>query len=161
MYNRRNRPIGLCNTIYKIITKIIANRIKSFIQSIIEPSQASFIANRRASDHAIVVQEIMSHFGKMKGKTGCMTLKIDLEKTFDRIEWSYIKDTRTFFNFPHNLAKLIMSCVSSSSIQVLINDRKTNTFLLSREIRQGDMVPLSVHYVHGTALQNHPTLCWG
>lgn len=49
--------IGLCNTIYKTITKVIVNRIKPLIPDIIDPTQASFLSNMRASDNAIIVQE--------------------------------------------------------------------------------------------------------
>lgn len=80
------RPIGLCNTLYKIITKIIANWLKPMLHSIIGDSQASFLTNRRTSDHAILVQEFISCFQKMKGKAEKMAIKVDLEKTFDRIE---------------------------------------------------------------------------
>lgn len=79
-------PIGLYNTIHKVVTKIIANRLKPFLPMLIGHIQASLIANRRPSNHAIVVQEAISHFQKMKGKTGSMAHKIDLEKAFDRIE---------------------------------------------------------------------------
>lgn len=66
------------------------------LSGIIGESQTSFLANRRASDHAIVVQEVISHFQKMKGKSGNMALKINLKKAFDRIEWSFIRDTLDF-----------------------------------------------------------------
>lgn len=67
-----------------------------------------------------------------------MILKIDLEKAFDKLEWSFIKDTLLFFGFPDHLSKLIMSCVTTSSIYVLVNGTKTNFFKPSRGIRQGD-----------------------
>lgn len=79
-------PIGLCNTLYKLITIIIILRIKTFLPNIIWPIQASFIANRRASKNAIIVQEYITHFKKIKGKQGNMILKINLEKAFDRIK---------------------------------------------------------------------------
>lgn len=49
------RPIGLFNTTYKLVTKIIINRLKPFLHQIIGPSQASFLSNRRASNNAIIV----------------------------------------------------------------------------------------------------------
>lgn len=79
---RNFRPIGLSNTMYKLVTNIIVNRIKSFLHNIIGPSQASFLSNRRAADNAIVVQEYITHFEKIKGKNANMILKIDLEKAF-------------------------------------------------------------------------------
>lgn len=137
--NLRNfRPIGLCNTQYKIITKIIASRLRRHFPNLISHSQSSFLARRRATDNGIIIQEFITHFGKMKGKKANMILKIDLEKVFDRIKWSFIKQALHFFNIPNNMIKLIMSCISTSSIYILINGGRTNFFRPSRGIRQGD-----------------------
>lgn len=84
------RLIGLCNTIYKIVTKIIANRLKPFLKDLISPFQSSFIKGRRTCDNAIIIQEIMNQFKKRKGKKYSMMLKLDLEKPFGRLEWSFI-----------------------------------------------------------------------
>ncbi|KAF3653639.1 hypothetical protein FXO37_16869 [Capsicum annuum] len=62
------RPISLCNTMYKIVTKIIVNRIKPLLLDIIGPTQASFLTNRRAADNAIVVQEVLDYFKHTKEK---------------------------------------------------------------------------------------------
>lgn len=134
------RPISLCNTIYKVITKIIVNKIRPYLDKIISPNQCSFISGRRAVDNAIIVQEAIHFFKKTKGSFGKMLLKIDLEKTFDRLEWSFIQQSLHILNFPTNLINLIMSCVSSSSISILINEKPTNYFLPSRGIRQGDLL---------------------
>lgn len=65
---KKFRPISLYNTSYKIITKIIARRMKSFNHKVIGPCQTSFLKNKQAADNAIIVQKIIRHFTKMKGK---------------------------------------------------------------------------------------------
>lgn len=97
------KPISLCNTNYKLITKIIINRIKPLLFSLNSQSQANFLTNRRVSDNVIIMQEFIIHFGKMRGRKGHMNLKIDLEKAFDRLEWSFIKDTFFLLGFPEIL----------------------------------------------------------
>ena len=70
-----------------------------------------------------------------------MAIKIDLEKIYDRLEWSFIIDTLALFKFPNHLISLIMSCMSSSSISMLFNGGALEPFHPSKGIRQGD--PLS------------------
>lgn len=63
------------------------------MDKIIGPCQTSFLKNRQAANSDIIIQEIVSHFRKMKGQRGCFNAKIDLEKAFDKIEWSFISHT--------------------------------------------------------------------
>ena len=83
----------------------------------------------------------MHSMSRRKGRTGLIAIKIDLEKAYDRLEWSFIRDTLKLLNFPNHLIYLIISCVSSSSISVLVNDGGLDYFQPFRGIRQGD--PLS------------------
>lgn len=121
---RNFRSIGLYNTNYKLVTKIIINRIKPILPSLIGSSQPSFLTNKRAFNNTMIVQEFVSHFGKIKGKKAGMVLKIDLEKAFDRLEWSFIKETLLFFRFSYNLVDLIMSYVSSTVLKSLSMEGK-------------------------------------
>jgi hypothetical protein len=88
-----------------------------------------------------MVQEIIHSMTLSYSKVGYMTIKIDLEKAYDRLEWSFIRHTLQFFNFPKRWIDLIMSCISTTSLSVLINGERLNEFASSRCIRQGD--PLS------------------
>ena len=69
-----------------------------------------------------------------------MVVKIDLEKAYDRLEWSFIKIVLKHFGFPPNIVNLIMSCVSSTSTSILFNGNKLDSFHPSRGIRQGDSI---------------------
>ena len=92
-------------------------------------------------DNAIIVQEIIHTMGKAKGNVGYMALKIDLQKAYDKLEWSFIKGMLSIYNFPENLIKLMMSCISSVSTSILFNGGSLDSFRPTRGIRQGD--PLS------------------
>lgn len=81
----------------------------------------------------------------MKGKKAGFVVKIDLEKAHDRLEWSFIKDTLSLFQFPSSAIDLIMSCICSAKMAILVNGEPSNFFYPSRGIRQGD--PLSPPYI--------------
>ena len=134
-------PIGLCNTVYNVITKLIVARIRSTLSYLISPLQIAFVPKWMGVDNVIIVQELIHSMSKKKGREGCMAIKIDLEKAYDRLEWSFIRDTLSLYKFSSHLISLIMSCVSSSTVSVFFNRGALDHFQPFRGIRQGD--PLS------------------
>lgn len=128
------RPISLCTSIYKTVSKIIVNRIKPHMQHLISLLQDAFIPGRKGLDNMIIAQEILHSVEKKKGRSGTMALKIDLEKAFARLEWSFIREVLVNFNFPSNLIAIIMDCISSTSVSVLFNGGKHPAFSPSRGI---------------------------
>jgi hypothetical protein len=135
------RPISLCNTVYKVVTRIIVNRIRPLLSHLISPYQAAFVPGKKGVDNVIIAQELIHSLHKKKGKLGQFVLKIDLEKAYDRLEWSFIREVLLFFKFPTSLVSLILECVSSTSYTILFNGGQMEEFWPSRGIRQGD--PLS------------------
>ncbi|XP_021855317.1 uncharacterized protein [Spinacia oleracea] len=135
------RPIGLCNTMYKLITKILVSRITPVLGSLISPLQSSFVPNRGIEENIIIVKEVAHFFNKARKGKRIMALKLDITKTYDSLEWSFIRETLLGFKFPNGMVNLIMNCVSSPIISVLWNGEVTKDFRPSRGIRQGD--PLS------------------
>ena len=101
------RPISLCNTVYKIITKIIVARLRPFLDKIISPLQTAFVPGRKGIDNVIVVQEIIHTLSRKKGRVGYMAIKIDLEKAYDKLEWSFIRDMLIRANLPADLLTLL------------------------------------------------------
>lgn len=80
------RPIALCNVSYKIISKVIVQRLKCFLPYVVSPNQSSFIAGRSAIDNILVMQEAIHSLNHLKGNKGYMIIKLDLEKAYDRLE---------------------------------------------------------------------------
>ena len=135
------RPIGLCNVIFKTLTKIIANRIKPVLNQVIGPTQCSFIPGRHRSDNIIIAQEVVHSMRIKQGNIGFMTIKIDLEKAYDRLNWNFLLQCLEDLNLPYHILEIVASCISSPSMQLLWSGEKTEEFFPSRGIRQGD--PLS------------------
>ena len=129
------------HTMYKIVTKIIVARLRPHLDKLVCPLQSAFVSGRRSVDNAIMVQELIHTISNKKGQGGYMVIKVDLEKAYNKIEWSFITEVLINANFPHNLVNLIISCVSSVSTSVLFNGGSVEPIFPSRGIRQGD--PLS------------------
>lgn len=85
------RPISLCNTVYKLITRIIVTRLRPHLNKLVSPMQLAFIPGRKGVDNVVVVQELIHTISRKKGKGGYMIIKMDIEKAYDKLEWSFIK----------------------------------------------------------------------
>jgi ribonuclease HI len=135
----RFRPISLCNIGYKIITKVIANRLKCILPKIIPENQGGFIQGRQIVDNYILVQEAIH--SSLRRKEQGMVVKLDLANAFDRVNHSFLLNVMSKFGFGENFIKWIRACISEPWIAPLVNGRATDFFKASRGLRQG--CPLS------------------
>ncbi|GAU18899.1 hypothetical protein TSUD_228890 [Trifolium subterraneum] len=135
------RPISLCNIIYKLITKVLVQRLRPILDNIIGPFQSSFLPGRGTSDNAIVLHEIIHFMRRSKNKKGYAAFKLDLEKAFDNVNWDFLHNCLLDFGFPDITIKLIMHCVTSPTYSILWNGTQLPHFKPTHGLRQGD--PLS------------------
>ena len=136
------RPISLCNNTYKLISKVQANRLRPILPSIITENQSAFIPDHLISDNVLVAFEFMHYLNhKVEAMDNYMSIKLDMSKTFDRVEWNFIKEVMEKMGFAKKWVNLIMLCISFVSYSVIINGEACGNITPSRGIRQGD--PLS------------------
>lgn len=108
------RPISLCIVLYKVISKILVNRLKLFMESIISPCQNAFIQGRNISDNIFLAHEIMDALRKKKGrKYNFGALKIDMSKAYDRVDWNFLRAMLTVMKFDTKWVQWIMECVTT------------------------------------------------
>ena len=79
-------------------------------------------------DNVIVAQEFVYTLEKKKRKIGFLVIKLDLEKAYDRLEWSFVRSMLLNFGFHDDKVELVLSCISSTSTSLLFNGSQLETF---------------------------------
>lgn len=108
------RPIRCCNYIFKIISKIMVRRLKPYLNGLISPQQSSFIGGRLIQDNLVVAQKAFQYLkNKNKFKNWGFAIKFDMNKAYDRVDWSFLQEALLDYGFSVNWVSLVMSLVSS------------------------------------------------
>jgi len=137
-----NKPISLCNVIYKIISKVLANRLKHVLPHVISLEQSVFIPGRLITDNILVAFKTLHTMDTLlKGKDGFMAMKLDMSKADDRLEWDFCEGVLRKLGFANRWISLLMPCIWIVTHSILINGQPHRHIVPSRGIRQGD--PLS------------------
>ena len=127
------RPISLCNLLYKMISKVVAVRLKPFLDTHISKEQYGFLKNRQIVEPIGILQETLH---SVKTKNSCaLILKLDLVKAFDRVNRSFIRLILIQIGVPLQAVNWIMGYLSSANFVVLINGTPSKFFSATRGIR--------------------------
>ncbi|GKV46217.1 hypothetical protein SLEP1_g53216 [Rubroshorea leprosula] len=132
-------PISLIGVMYKIIAKLLSNRLQKVLPKIIGEQQMAFIGGRQLVDGVVIANEVIDEAKRKKKKS--FLFKVDFEKAYDNVCWDFIDYMMRRMGFNTTWRTWIRECLTSSSVSVLINGSPTNQFPVSKGIRQGD--PLS------------------
>lgn len=92
------RPINLTTSIYKVVAKVLAERLKTVLPSTIVVNQATFIKGRQITDPILIANEIVD-FWRCTKKQGVI-FKLDIEKAFDKINWDFLLSILALKGFP-------------------------------------------------------------
>lgn len=134
------RPIACCNVIYKIISKILSNRLAPLLDGIVDKSQSAFIKGRIISDNIHLAEQFLRQYERKNISPRCL-LKIDIRKAYDSVDWVFLDDVLRALHFPDKFCKWIMACVTSPAYSIALNGEVRGFFPGMQGLRQGD--PLS------------------
>ena len=132
------RPISLTTSLYKLIAKVIAERLKLVQPDTISENQLAFVKGRHILDAILIANEAVN-FWKQKKIKG-FVVKLDIEKAFDKINWTFIDFMLLKKGFPQNWGQWISACITSVQYSILINGRPRGKIKPTRGIRQGDPI---------------------
>ena len=131
------RPISCCNIIYKVISKIIANRLKPTLQECISNNQAAFLKGRSLGENVLLSSELIRDYTKSSCQKSSM-LKVNLRKAFDTICWDFVLKLLEAQDFPPLFRTWIKECITSPRFSMSINGEFAGFFKGKKGLSQGD-----------------------
>ena len=130
------RPISLCNTAYKLLSKVLANCLKTVLPRIIFENQSAFLSERLITDSVLVAFELMHYLEhKKSGDNGYMAVKLDMSKAYNRVEWVFIEKVMRRLGFNEKWIGWVMKCITLVSYSILINGEAHGNISPSRGLR--------------------------
>lgn len=107
------RPISLCNVIYKVAYKVLANRLQSLLLEIVTKSQSAFVKGKLITDNVIIAHKVMHYLKhKREGNYGFGALKLDISKAYDELERGFLEKMLLKLGFTELWVRLIMAFVT-------------------------------------------------
>lgn len=132
------RPFALCNIVYKIILKVMENRLKVVLYAVISPKKSGFSPNRSIYEGIIVAYEAIHSIRLAKTKK--MLVKLDIRKEYDEVNRSFLLKVLRRFGFSEEWIKWVANCINTTRFSILLNGSPQGFFVSEKGIRQGDPI---------------------
>lgn len=130
------RPISCCNVLYNVISKLIANRLKSVLPKFITLNQSAFIKERLLIENVLLATELVKDYHSDSISLRC-ALQVDISKAFDSVQWTFLLNTLEALGLPGKFISWIARCIISASFSLQVNGELAGYFQSKRGLRQG------------------------
>lgn len=130
------KPISLIGCMYKIISKIVATRLKAVVGKVVGEVQPTYVEGRSILDGPLIVNDICGWAKSIKKKI--LLFKADYDRAFDSINWEYLDSILTHMGFGTRWRSWIRGCLEFSRASVVVNGSPTKEFNITKGVRQGD-----------------------
>ncbi|GKA98042.1 RNA-directed DNA polymerase, eukaryota, reverse transcriptase zinc-binding domain protein [Tanacetum coccineum] len=130
-------PIACCNVFYKCISKVITNRLKNYLGDLVSQNQSAFMPNRHIQDNILLSQELLKGYERKDGPSR-VAMKIDIQKTYDTVNWKFLEAILKGFGFHEKMVHCIICCVTTTSFSINVNGESCGYFKGGRGLRQKD-----------------------
>lgn len=147
------RPISLLCTDYKILSKVLTNRLRSVISSVVSDAQVCGVPNRFSSEHVRLLQDVIDYSNV--NNLGGALVSLDQEKAFDRIDWPFMLRVLQKMNFGPSFCSWVKLLYSDIFSRVLVNGYVSDAFKATRVF---DRVVLYLHFYIFSLLRPLPVL---
>ena len=133
------RPISFCNVLYKLVSKVVANRLKKVLPLIVFENQSEFQAGKVITKNILIAYETLHYMKNHRhGKSGFMALKLDMSKAYNWVEWSFLEMLLHRMGFHSKWVAMMMECITTVFYFILINGEPSRKMHPNRGIRHGE-----------------------
>ena len=130
------RPISLLNVDYKILSKVLAERLKTVLPEIIHQDQKGCVKDRQIGENIRLIEDIIHDIENTESDS--VILLQDQEKAYDRVEWNWLFSTLKFFGFGNKFIGWLRTLYKNAKSSIITNGHQSAYFDITRGIRQGD-----------------------
>ncbi|XP_062104358.1 uncharacterized protein LOC133815544 [Humulus lupulus] len=128
------------STIYNCISKLMCLRLAGVLPSLVSQNQGAFIKGRSFAHNVMILQDLLKNYKRKTVSPRC-TIKIDISKAYDTVNWDFLEDLLKAYNLPEKFVRMVMICIRSTTYSITMNGRVQGSFKGEKGLRQGD--PLS------------------